>query len=67
MAKDTATLSTDNRITTLVWWAAANHIPSCRGGLRWSASHGHIQLRPSEVQESKLMDQALTLFLYPYP
>jgi hypothetical protein len=50
-----------------MWRAAANHIPSCRRALQRGANYGHAQLRPSELQKSKLIDQALTLLLRPFP
>jgi hypothetical protein len=37
------------------------------GGLRWNVSYGHTQLITPEAQKSKLMNQALALFLCRYP
>jgi hypothetical protein len=48
-------------------WVTCKLHSLMQGVLRWSASYGHTHLRPSEIQKSKLMDQALTLFLYRYP
>jgi hypothetical protein len=38
-----------------------------QGGLQRSTNYGSTHHRPSEVRKSKLMDQALTPFLYRYP
>jgi hypothetical protein len=32
-----------------------------QGALRWGAEYGQAQLRPFELQKSKLLDQVLTL------
>jgi hypothetical protein len=62
-ARDIAAQSVDSHTTTSVWWPASNCIPSCRGVYGGAP----VMIIPVTAQESKLMDQVLALFLYPYP
>jgi hypothetical protein len=66
-ARDTAAQKEDNRVATSVCRATAKCIPSCRGGLRQNTSYEHTQHRTLDAQKSKLVNQALTLFLNRYP